>query len=109
MTKILKKHTIVLENPKKGKSTIIKINNKVHYKRGSSDFSLSKDVIFRAYDYFKGGICSTTMLAEFDKEFTDKTGVPHCGCTFFLMLMREFSGKLILGKGVRGNPYYIEL
>ena len=101
---------IVLKNPKSGTSTITAIDkNVVHYTRGSSPFSLEIAIIEKAYQNFNGKKCTTDDLAKFNKVFTDKNGNAHCGCTFFLMLMREFFGVPILGKGVKGNPFYVDL
>ena len=106
---LVKNGAIVLQNPKCGTSTITKIDDKIHYKRGNTDFTLSVELIVKTFNNFHGNKCSTVNLAKFDKEYTDNTGAPHCGCTFFMLLMNKFFGTDILGKGVRGDPYYINL
>ncbi len=76
----------VLENPKSGTSTILKIDeNEIIYKRGKSSLHIKAEDINSAYDHFKGQLVSTSDLAEFNINFSQRKH--RCNASFFLLLM----------------------
>lgn len=78
----------VLTNPKSGTSTILKIDeNEIIYRRGKSSLHIKAEDINSAYDHFKGQIVSTSDLAEFNINFSQRKH--RCNASFFLMLMKH--------------------
>lgn len=103
---IAKLGSISWKNPKSGSSIIYKIDDKIHYTRGKSNISLSIDVILETYAHFKGHMCSTTCLKSFNQKVY---GNKPCNCIIFILLMSKAFNTPISGKGVKGDPFKIQL
>jgi len=103
---------MIFENPQRGVSTILSIDeNKIVYVRGSSRIPLPISDIRDALNKFQDNV-STNDLREFRPSVFDSTRSGHsCNTTFLFTLLEtlDFTKSGICGKGVRGNPYYIEL
>ena len=97
---------IILRHPKLVAIKITKIDDKIHYTRGKSNISLSINVILETYAHFKGQICSTNALKDFDKIVY---GNKPCNCIIFILLMSKAFNTPISGKGVKGDPFKIQL
>ncbi len=110
--KMIKEHFSVgneFDNPKKGTSKIISItSDKITYRRINSSISLKIDIMYDAFIKFKGKKCSASDLEEFNDTFRKNVG-HTCNCSFFFIIMRELGlSSEIKGKGVVGNPFYVE-
>lgn len=98
----------VLENPKKGTSTIMPYSNdKISYKRGDSTIKVSLYDLFNSYSHFRGQkvtskkLCSYARSVYFNKE---------CNCTFLFMVLKCI-GLIdkIHGSGANGKPFFVTI
>jgi hypothetical protein len=104
----------VWTNPGGGVSTIISVSaERISYRRGKSVMSVSIWDLFDAYALYRGRRVSTTELRAFRPVVFDSAARPaghSCNCTiFFLLLERMGVVEGIQGKGVCGNPFYVDI
>lgn len=100
------------DNPQKGTSTIIFVSeNQIKYKRGKSTIKIKMKDIIEVHEKFSGTKCTSNDLKTFRKEvFSSKDNGHSCNCTFFFILLNYLGfASNIEGRGVRGNPYYVNL
>ena len=95
-------HTTISEND--GESII--------YLRGESKIKISILELWNTYDYLiKQELknISSIQLCKYRPDIFDSKQNGHsCNCTFFYIVLKEIGLILkIDGKGVRGNPFYI--
>lgn len=103
-----------LENPGGGTSKIISYSeNGVTYKRRNSAIYVSFEDLFSAYNYFKGLRVTSTDLKDYNHTTFDShtANAGHsCNCTFlFLVLNRIGVVEEIKGRGVRGDPFFVDI
>lgn len=105
---------IVLSNPGGGVSEVLSIRNGlVSYRRGSSTISISTKSLFEAFSAFRGKrMTGPDLKARWPAVF-DSSARPSghsCNVTFlFLALARMTVASAVKGKGVRGDPFYVEI
>ncbi|WDV48065.1 hypothetical protein PV797_10295 [Clostridiaceae bacterium M8S5] len=103
---------LVFVNPGGGTSEIIKVTDrKITYKRGNSKISLSIESIQDVYDEFKSKQCTSSELKKYKQEvFSSKDNGHSCNCTFLFSLLNYLNlASEIKGKGVKNNPFYVEI
>lgn len=103
---------MIFKNPGGGTSQIVMVTgDKITYKRGNSNISLSLQDIDDAYYKFKSKQCTSSELKNFRKKvFSSKDNGHSCNCTFLFSLLGYLDLCTdIKGKGVRGNPFYVEI
>ena len=104
----------VLDNPGLGASVIRKYNDeKIAYRRGGSTMYLSYSDFCAAYNEHRGQRITTNDLKQFAPGVFDSSARPSghsCNCTVMFMLLRDLglAGE-VEGKGVRGDPFAIEV
>jgi hypothetical protein len=66
---------------------------------------------YNTYIKFKGKICSTNDLKSYASHiFDSKLNGHSCNCTMFFILLKELElTDRILGKGVKGSPFYVNI
>ncbi|HKL41671.1 MAG TPA: hypothetical protein VJ962_03735 [Clostridia bacterium] len=102
----------IFENPKRGTSEVISITDKnISYVRGNSRISMPINEFDNVYKVYKGKKVRTVDLKKYKpKVFSSKYGGHSCNCTFLFTVYKKLGlTNRINGKGVRGNPYHIEL
>lgn len=104
----------VFQNPGGGVSEVLSNNNgKVSFRRGSSTISVSKKSLFDAFAHFRGKTMSSAELKSLWPSIFDSSARPaghSCNATFlFLALDKMGVASSIQGKGVRGNPFFVEV
>ena len=102
----------VLKNPGKGISIIKSISTDgIYYIRGNSTFHISINEIYEAYKRFQGKNVSSTQLKELKPYVYDSSINGHsCNCTFLFLILKEMGiVDTINGKGVKGDPFYVEI
>lgn len=104
----------VIQNPGGGVSEVLSNRNGVvSYRRGSSTISVSTKSLFDAFAEFRGKRMSSTELKSCWPSVFDSTARPaghSCNATFlFLALEKMGIVHEIRGKGVRGNPFLVEV
>lgn len=101
----------IFQNPKSGISTILSIkDDKICYKRRNSRITLPVDVFITVCQKYKNVKCTSTDLKSFMPAIFDSTKNGHsCNCTFLFLLANKFEllQSEILGKGEKGNPFYV--
>lgn len=105
---------IMLSNPGGGVSEVLSIRNgRVSYRRGSSTISISMRSMFEAFSAFRGKRMSGSDLKARWPAIFDSAARPaghSCNATFlFLCLEKTKMASAIRGKGVRGNPFFVEI
>lgn len=105
---------IVLKNPCKETSTVLSYTDKgIYYRRGKSRIFLTFEDCYETFDQFKDQRVTTLDLKVFRPHIYDsKAEKPghSCNCTMvFLLFKKAGLASIIQGKGVRGNPFYLEL
>ena len=101
---------IIIKNPKKGTTKIIKyVDEKLVYQRGKLKIYVSLGDFFKSYVEFLETQVSSTELRKFQPKVYDVESNGHpCNCTvLFLILQRSGLVDDIHGKGVRGDPYWV--
>ena len=104
----------VLQNPGGGTSEILTVSDEViSYRRGNSIIYVSLQNLFDAYWNFRGRAMSSTELRIFRPSVFDSSARPaghSCNCTFlFLVLQRLGVVNAIEGKGISGNPFFVNV
>jgi len=104
----------VLKNPGGGTTTIIGYDKTyLTYIRGRSKFRVSIIDLYKAYKTFYGTQVSSIDLKRINPKVFDSRA-PHfghsCNCTTLFMLLKDIGlVKKIHGKGVRGNPFFVDI
>ena len=102
-------------NPGGGTSRISGIDTSVViYIRGKSKIRVCVADLFNAYDHFKGQRVSSTNLRNFAPAVFDSNARPaghSCNCTFLFHLLQrlDLAEGILVGRGVRGDPYSLVL
>lgn len=102
------------ENPGGGTSRVVTIDSHaVSYIRGNSTFSVALSDLHDAYERFRGQRVSSSDLRAHKPAVFDSKARPaghSCNCTFLFSLLQaaDLAGPL-LGSGVRGDPYAVEV
>ncbi len=82
------------------------------YIRGKSTIYVSFKDLFDAFKHFRGARVTSSDLQQFRPWVFDSSAVKpghSCNCTFlFLVCERLGLSSRIRGRGVRGNPYYVD-
>jgi hypothetical protein len=104
----------LFQNPGGGDSLIHSTENeKIVYIRGKSKIPLKLDDIEAVMDHFPITKLTTNQLKEFCPKVFDSNARPaghSCNCTMLFRILQSIGrGSEIFGKGIRGNPFYIEL
>ena len=103
----------IFENLGKGTSQIYKIDDeKIIFIRGKSKITFFRNYLESVYKEYHGQMVTTTKLKEFLPEgFSSKHKGHDCNCTFLFVVLNEigFVKDGFHGKGVKGNPFYINL
>lgn len=104
----------VFPNPGGGMTTIRSITRKnIYYCRGSSTINLPISEFFKAYNYFRGKKCATSDLKKFLPSVFDSKARPaghSCNCTFFFSLLQRLElCSDCRGRGVAGDPFWVEI
>lgn len=102
------------ENPGGGTSLITSFTpGKVAYKRGNSTIYVAFEDLYSAYSHFKGSVVTSTDLKTFLPSVFDSAARPaghSCNCTFlFEVLERVGLADELSGRGVRGDPFKVEI
>ena len=103
----------IFNNPS-GRGTTSIINNngiKITYRRGNSKISIDIQQLWDAYQNFLGNTVSSTNLKQYRPHIYDSSQGGHsCNCTTLFLILRNIGiVNTINGKGVRGNPFWIQL
>jgi hypothetical protein len=102
----------VLKNPGRGTTKIISDPGSVlTFRRANSRFRVHISDLHRAYLTFKGKRVSTANLKAFAPEvFNTKENGHDCNCTtLFLLLNGMGLSTSIMGRGVRGDPFWVTM
>ena len=102
----------IFNNPGKGTSTIVSITDmNITYKRGSSNIAIKHSDINKVYVEFRNRECSSNDLKELDESiFSSDSGGHSCNCTFLFLLLNHLNlSSEIMGRGVRGDSYYVDV
>lgn len=104
----------ILQNPGGGTSEVVCISDEViTYRRGNTNMKVSLQNLFDAYWNFRGRAMSSTELRKFRPFVFDFSAGPaghSCNCTFlFLVLQRLGIVNAIEGKGISGNPFFVNV
>ena len=104
----------VIDNPGGGKSKIASYSETaVSYVRGQSTIRVTFADLFQAYQHFKGRTVTSVDLRKFaPSTFDSKAASPghSCNCTLFFLLLKDMGVvSEIHGRGVRGDPYYLDV
>ena len=104
----------VFENPGGGTSEIVSYSdNSISYVRGSSAIYVSFRDLFDAYENYRGKRVTSSDLKSYAPAVFDATAKKSghsCNCTlFFLILKRLNLADEIKGRGVKGDPYFVEI
>jgi len=104
----------VFPNPGGGKTTIKFITRRnIYYCRGSSKINARISEFFKAYSYLRGKRCTTSDLKKFSPSVFDSNARPaghSCNCTFFFTLLHKVGlCSKPKGRGVSGDPFYVEI
>jgi hypothetical protein len=102
----------VLENPRRGTSTILSYDgDRVCYERGHSRFYIDLAELGEAVEHFKGQYVTTAALKEFKPGVYDSSQRGHnCNCTLLFLLLREVGTiRKIQGTGKSGDPFGMQL
>lgn len=102
------------ENPGGGDSLIHSIDDaRIVYIRGKSKISLKLDDVVAVTDHFPKTKLTNNQLKEFCPKVFDSNARPaghSCNCTLLFRVLQSIGrASEIFGKGIRGNPFYIEL
>jgi hypothetical protein len=104
----------VLDNPGSGTTTILGYDGDfLKYRRGRSPFKAPLRVFWEVVNRFAGKRLKSSELQKVAPEVFDSRS-PHfghsCNCTvLYLLLHRAGIVERIGGKGVRGNPFFVEI
>jgi len=103
-----------LENPGGGVSTISSYSDdKISYVRGGSTIYVAFRDLFDAYSRFRDKKVTSSALKEYAPSVFDSTAKPSghsCNCTFLFMVLQSLGvAGNIRGKGVKGDPYFVEI
>lgn len=102
----------VLKNPGGGLSTIKSYHKeRISYIRGKSVIYISYRIMYDTFQKFMGCEITSSELKKYEpKVFDSKKGGHSCNCTFFFMLLRRMGVvTTIKGRGVKGDPYYVNI
>jgi len=105
----------VFKNPRSGETKIISFSNDgiVQYRRKKSNISFNIKYFYDSYIIFKGKKCASNDLKNYlPKVFNSKSRPAghDCNCTvFFHLLNRLGVSSNIMGSGVRGSPFYVNI
>lgn len=105
---------MIFVNPGGGTSVVASFGNgKISYRRKSSTMTITIRSLYDAFFMFRNSrISSPDLKARWPAVF-DSQARPaghSCNVTFlFLCLKKMGIVSEILGQGVRGNPYYVDL
>ncbi|MEA1968768.1 MAG: hypothetical protein U9N77_11200 [Thermodesulfobacteriota bacterium] len=104
----------VLYNPGGGTSTIKSItSNNICYERGNSSITAALLDLFNAYSNYKRKQVSCSDLKKYSPSVFDSKAITpghDCNCTFLFLVLKEIGIiQSIIGAGVRGNPYCINI
>ena len=103
-----------LKNPSRGISTISSYSSsKISYVRGSSTIDVTFRDLFDAYHYFRGKKVMSSALKKYAPSVFDSASRPaghSCNCTFLFLVLQQLGvAENIGGKGVKGDPYFVEI
>jgi len=100
-------------NPSGNGNTIIINNNgsTITYQRGNSNFSIDIQELWDVYNHFLGHPVSCIDLRNYKPHIYDSNQGGHsCHCTtLFLIFQNIRIITSINGRGVRNNPFWIQL
>lgn len=104
----------IFQNPGGGTSEVLPVRNgKARYKRRNSTMAVPIQFLFDAYSAFRGRNMSTSELKVFAPAVFDSAARPaghSCNATFLFLALREMGTVTsIQGKGVAGNPFFVEV
>jgi hypothetical protein len=104
----------VLDNPGRGTSSVLSYSSAgITYLRGRSKIYVAFADLFAAYSRFKGDRVSATDLKAFSPPVFDSKGTPpghSCNCTFLFLLLQNLGlASSTHGRGVRGDPYCVDI
>jgi hypothetical protein len=105
---------MIFVNPGGGTSEVVSLDNgKISYRRKSLTITITIRSLYDAFFVFRNSRISSPDLKARWPAIFDPRARPaghSCNVTFlFLCLKKMGIVSEILGKGVRGNPYYVEL
>jgi hypothetical protein len=105
---------LILNNPGKGTSQISSLSDKgVSYIRGHSTIYVSFQDLFEVLNHFIGEVVTSSDLMDYKPSIFDpKARKPghSCNCTFFFMLLERIGiVSKIGGRGVKGDPFFVNI
>jgi hypothetical protein len=104
----------ILDNPGGGTSEILSYSSEgVSYRRGRSTIYVSLRDLYEGYAKFRGRRVSSLDLKVVAPSVFDSQARPaghSCNCTFLFLALQEMGLVTnIYGRGVRGDPYFVDL
>lgn len=105
---------LILDNPGKGTSKISSLSDSgVSYIRGKSTIYVSFQDLFDALNHFIGKTVTSSNLKVYRPSVFDSKGRKpghSCNCTFFFMVLKRLGiSSHIGGRGVKGNPFFVNI
>ncbi len=103
-----------VDNPGGGTSKISGYTkDKISYIRGASRMYVALKDLYDAYSNFKGQRVTSRELKEFAPHIFDSSARPaghSCNCTLLFLILNKLTlSSKIQGRGVRGNPFYVNI
>ena len=105
---------IIFVNPGGGTSEVISVSSsKISYRRKSSTMTIRIESLYDAFSAFRNSRMSSPDLRAKWPVIFDSQARPaghSCNATFLFLCLKEMGLiSQIMGQGVRGNPYYVDL
>lgn len=112
--KIIRKEIIIdmlFENPGGGTSRVIDITSSdfIVYQRKASKIRVNIIELYKVYTYYKGKNVSSSDLKSFKPNiFSTKENGHDCNCSLIFLILNKIGlASEILGRGKRGDPFYV--
>lgn len=102
----------VLRNPGGGTTTVLQDpGTRFVYRRGKSTLRVRTSDLYAAYKAFRGRRVASPDLKAFAPAVFDSSRNGHsCNCTTLFMILKGMGlATTISGRGVRGDPFWVEI
>jgi hypothetical protein len=105
---------MIFINPGGGTSEVVSIGKgKISYRRKASTMAVTIQSLYDAFFMFKNSMMASSDLKARWPAVFDSNARPaghSCNVTFLFLCLKEMGLiSKIMGRGVRGNPYYVDL